>query len=107
MVWLYNAGGSLISIAVSTTPDQSVPARTASSAHHSRSCTAVLTTASGAAGATVGEAAATEGVMTRSYPAVPPSHEARQRPRQSGLRARHRESPAARARSQPGGRPVG
>src|SRR6516225_10352031 len=37
----------------------------------------------------------------------PPSHGARQRPRESGLRARHWESAAARARSRPAGRRVG
>src|SRR6516225_8145958 len=98
---------TIISSAAAIRPDQSVPVRMASTAHHSRSCTAVLTAASGPAGATVGEAAATEGVMTRSYPAAFPSHGARQRPHQSGLRARHWESAAARARSRPAGRRVG
>src|SRR6516165_3488132 len=37
----------------------------------------------------------------------PPSHGARQRPRQLGLRARHWESAAARARSRPAGRRIG
>src|SRR6516225_10847743 len=95
-----------ISSAAVTTPYQSVPAWTASSPHHSRSCTAVLPLASRAAVTPVAEAA-TEGVMTRSYPAASPSHGARQRPRESGLRARHWESAAARARSRPAGRRVG